>query len=66
MGIDSGEDWIAVSHLTGKEVHRYSQGEWIQTELVGEWLHFDNEVMVGSPTTGWTHNQVLNLQIFQQ
>ncbi len=51
---NSGEDWIAVSHLTGKEVHRYSQGEWIQTEQVGEWLHFDNEVMVGSPTTGWT------------
>ena len=49
----SGEDWLAVSHITGKEVFRYSNSEWIETTLTGEWLHFDEEVMVGSPTTGW-------------
>ena len=50
----SGEDWIAVSHLTGKEVHRYSNGDWVQTNLSGDWLHFDGEIMVGSANTGWT------------
>ena len=50
----SGEDWLAVSHITGKEVFRYSNSEWIETTLTGEWLHFDEEVMAGSPTTGWT------------
>ena len=50
----SGEDWLAVSHITGKEVFRYSNSEWIETTLTGEWLHFDGEVMAGSPTTGWT------------
>ena len=49
----SGEDWLAVSHITGKEVFRYSNSEWIETTLTGEWLHFDEEVMAGSPTTGW-------------
>ena len=50
----SGEDWLAVSHITGKEVYRYSGSEWLETTLIGEWLHFDDEVMAGSPTTGWT------------
>ena len=50
----SGEDWLAVSHITGKEVYRYSGSEWLETTLIGEWLHFDGEVMAGSPTTGWT------------
>ena len=47
------EEWIAVSHLTGKEVYRYRQGEWNLTDFSGEWLHFDDEVMIGSPTSGW-------------
>ncbi|MGB1689376.1 MAG: ABC transporter permease, partial [Candidatus Poseidoniaceae archaeon] len=50
----SGEDWLAVSHITGKEVYRYSNSEWIETALTGEWLHYDGEIMAGSPTTGWT------------
>ena len=50
----SGEDWLAVSHITGKEVYHYSNSEWIETALTGEWLHYDSEVMAGSPTTGWT------------
>ena len=50
----SGEDWIAVSHLTAKEVYYYSGSEWVKTEFVGEWLHYSDEVLVGSPTTGWT------------
>ena len=49
----SGEDWLAVSHITGKEVYHYSNGEWVQTNLVGDWLHFDGELMVGSASTGW-------------
>ena len=49
----NGEDWIAVSHLTGKEVYRYQQGEWYLTEFEGEWLHYDQEVLIGSPTDGW-------------
>ena len=48
-----GEDWIAVSHLTGKEVYRYQNGEWNLTDFEGEWLHFDGEVLIGSPTAGW-------------
>ncbi|MFL2981282.1 MAG: FtsX-like permease family protein [Candidatus Poseidoniaceae archaeon] len=48
-----GEDWLAVSHITGKEVYHYSNEEWIQTNLVGDWLHFDTELMVGSASTGW-------------
>ena len=53
--LENNEDeWIAVSHLTGKEVYRYRQGEWNLTEFSGEWLHFDEEVLIGSPTTGWT------------
>lgn len=50
----SGEDWLAVSHITGKEVYHFSNSEWIETDLTGEWLHYDGEVMAGSPTTGWT------------
>ena len=50
----SGEDWLAVSHITGKEVYHYSNSEWIETALTGEWLHYDGELMAGSPTTGWT------------
>ena len=50
----SGEDWLAVSHITGKEVFHYSNSEWTETALIGEWLHYDGEVMAGSPTTGWT------------
>ena len=50
---NNGEDWIAVSHLTGKEVYRYRQGEWSLTEFEGEWLHYDGEVLIGSPTNGW-------------
>ena len=49
----SGEDWLAVSHITGKEVYHYSNGDWVQTSLVGDWLHFDGELMVGSASTGW-------------
>ena len=48
-----GEDWIAVSHLLGKEVYRYSNSQWVETDLVGDWLHYDGEVMVGSPSDGW-------------
>ena len=36
-----------------KEVYRYRQGEWILTEFDGEWLHYDGEVLIGSPTNGW-------------
>ena len=49
----NGEDWLAVSHLTGKEVYRYQQGEWELTEFEGEWLHYDGEMLIGSPTDGW-------------
>ena len=49
----SGEDWLAVKHLTGTEVYHYTSGDWVESPLTGEWLHFDNEVMAGSPTTGW-------------
>lgn len=48
-----GEDWIAVSHLLGKEVYRYSNSQWIETDLVGDWLHYDGQVMVGSNNGGW-------------
>ena len=30
-----------------------STGEWELTEFEGEWLHFDGEVLIGSPTGGW-------------
>ena len=50
---NNGEHWIAVSHLTGKEVYHYRQNEWNLTEFEGEWLHLDGEVLIGSPTTGW-------------
>ena len=48
-----GEDWIAVSHLLGKEVYRYSNSQWIETDLDGDWLHYDGQVMVGSNNGGW-------------
>ena len=50
---NSGEDWLAVKHLTGSDVYLFSDGQWIESNLSGEWLHYENEVMVGSPS-GWT------------
>ena len=50
---DSEIDYIAVKHLTGSEVHRYSENSWEKLNLTGEWLHFDNELMVGSQNSGW-------------
>ena len=49
---NSGEDWLAVKHLTGSDVYRYTDGLWVETNFSGEWLHFDGEVIVGSPN-GW-------------
>ena len=49
---NNGEDWIAVKHLTGSEVHKYSDGQWVDVNQSGEWLHFADEVMFGSPS-GW-------------
>ena len=49
----SNVDYIAVKHLTGTEVHSYSNGVWTELDLTGEWLHYDNELMAGSPNTGW-------------
>ena len=49
----SGQDWIAVKHLTGSEVHRYDGDSWTEVDLTGEWLHFDGEIMAGSPNGGW-------------
>ena len=49
---NSGEEWLAVKHLTGSDVYRYFAGQWTETELSGEWLHYDGEVLVGSPN-GW-------------
>jgi len=51
---NSGEDWLAVKHLTGTDVYYFNNGVWVESSLSGEWLYFDNEVMAGSPTTGWT------------
>jgi putative ABC transport system permease protein len=48
----SGEDWIAVKHLTGNEVHQYVGGEWVESTISGEWLAFDEEVLIGTPN-GW-------------
>ena len=49
---NSGEDWIAVKHLTGNEVHQYVGGEWVESTISGEWLAFDEEVLIGTPN-GW-------------
>ena len=49
---NSGEDWIAVKHLTGNEVHQYVDGEWVESTISGEWLAFDEEVLIGTPN-GW-------------
>ena len=49
---NSGEDWIAVKHLTGNEVHQYVGGEWAESTISGEWLAFDEEVLIGTPN-GW-------------
>ncbi|MDC0557000.1 ABC transporter permease [Candidatus Poseidoniaceae archaeon] len=46
---NSGEDWIAVKHLTGNEVHRYVGEEWVEFAISGEWLAFDEEVLIGTP-----------------
>jgi putative ABC transport system permease protein len=48
----SGEQWIAVKHLTGSDVYHNTGQQWVETTLSGEWLHFDEEAMIGSPN-GW-------------
>lgn len=48
---NSGEDWIAVKHLTGNEVHRYVGEEWVEFAISGEWLAFDEEVLIGTPNS---------------
>ena len=48
----SGEDWIAVKHLTGTEVHHYVDDTWVGSTVSGEWLAFDQEVLIGNPG-GW-------------
>lgn len=50
----SGEDWIAVKHLTGSEVYQFTNGEWVESSVSGEWLHFDKEVMVASSNGVWS------------
>ena len=49
---NSGEQWVAVKHLTGSDVYHNNGQGWIETNLSGEWLHYDNGTMVGSPN-GW-------------
>ena len=48
------KDWIAVKHLTGNEVHYYDNGSWKEFPISGEWLHYNGQVLIGSPTTGWS------------
>lgn len=51
---DGEKDWIAVKHLTGNEVHYYDNGSWKEFPISGEWLHYNGQVLIGSPTTGWS------------
>ena len=48
----NGVDWIAVKHLLGSEVFYYSGSEWVESNISGEWLYFNDEVFIGSPQ-GW-------------
>ena len=47
---NSGEDWIAVSHLTGKEVHRYSAVSSYQKHTLHKIFHefFQNETTISA------------------
>ncbi len=47
-----GVDWIAVKHLLDSQVFSYETGEWVESQVSGEWLHYGEELFIGSPQ-GW-------------
>jgi len=57
-----GVDWIAVKHLLGTQVFYYQAEEWVESQVAGEWLYYDQELFIGT-SQGWydtSGNQINN------